>query len=216
MRIFCSSVWGMPRAASSAARTRDTAHRPPLSACPWCVCGVALGREGQVGMQRFGGSQGQDQVEEDGGEEGGCGDLKKRKRSGGRLKQGWGIWRGFLSRPSSLSLTKQNLPVCISPSGTTSWFTGSGHLLCKWLRTTPVHSLVFGLPGGLRSNAWGAADQSHPGSQPSVLRLKGDLVVKEHSTLRDQMSWVQIPDSCSLHASTGQLLKHSLPQFAHL
>lgn len=130
MRIFCSSVWGTARAASSAAGTRDTAHWPPLSACPWCMCGVALGREGRVDMQRFGGSQAQDQVEED------VGDLKKRKRSGGRLKQGWGICRGFLSHPSSLSLTKQNLPVCVSPSGTTSWFTGSGHLVCKWLRTS--------------------------------------------------------------------------------
>lgn len=97
MRIFCSSVWGTARAASSAARTRDTAHWPPLSACPWCMCGVALGREGQLDMQRFGGSQAQDQVEED------VGDLKKRKRSGGRLKQGGGVCRGFLSHPSSLT-----------------------------------------------------------------------------------------------------------------
>lgn len=79
-----------------------------------------------------------------------------------------------------------------------------------------MHSLVCGLPGGLRSNAWGVADQSHPGSLPSVLRLKGDLVVKKHGTLRDQMSCVQIPDNCSLRASMGQLLKQPLPQFAHL
>ena len=61
------------------------------------------------------------------------------------MKQEWGIRTGFLSHSLMPELTKHNLPVCVSPSGTTSCFTDSGHLLCRWVRTTTVLSVGCGL-----------------------------------------------------------------------
>lgn len=52
-----------------------------------------------------------------------------------------GVWRAVLSRPLS------PWPVCLFISFRSQFLVpGSGHLLCKCVRTTSVDSLVCGLP----------------------------------------------------------------------